>query len=61
MYEKDEFIELASDGIWDVIENEDLKKYIHYMLSITHDLDNLCEDILKMCRNKVNIINFYLN
>jgi len=31
------------------------------MLSITHDLDNLCEDILKMCRNKVNIINFYLN
>jgi protein phosphatase 1B len=61
MYEKDEFIVLASDGIWDVIGNEDLKKYIHYMLSITHDLDNLCEDILKMCRNKVNIINFYLN
>ena len=61
MYEKDEFIELASYVIWDVIENEDLKKYIHYMLSITYDLDNLCEDILKMCRNKVNIINFYLN
>ena len=51
--EKDEFLILASDGIWDVIKNEELKQYVHYRLSIMHNLDDLCEEVVEICDNKV--------
>jgi protein phosphatase 1B len=51
--EKDEFLILASDGIWDVYKNEDLKQYVHYRLSIMHNLDDLCEEVVEICENKV--------
>ncbi len=58
--EKDEYLVLACDGIWDVIENDELKQYIDYSLSIINDLENICVDILDMCRFKVNIYFFLL-
>jgi serine/threonine protein phosphatase PrpC len=51
--EKDEFLILATDGIWDKIINEDLKQYIHYRLSIMHNLDDLCEEVVEICENRV--------
>ena len=56
--EKDEYLVLACDGIWDVIENEELKHYIDYSLSIKNDLEEICVDTLEMCRWKVNICLF---
>jgi serine/threonine protein phosphatase PrpC len=56
--EKDEYLVLACDGIWDVIENEGLKHYIDYSLSIKNDLEEICVDILDMCSFKVNIYLF---
>ena len=56
--EKDEYLVLACDGIWDVIENEELKHYIDYSLSIKNDLEEICVDTLEMCRWKVNICFF---
>jgi protein phosphatase 1B len=57
--EKDEFLVLASDGIWDVIKNEELKQYVHYRLSIMHNLDDLCEEVVDICKYKVNIKYIY--
>jgi serine/threonine protein phosphatase PrpC len=56
--EKDEYLVLACDGIWDVIENEELKHYIDYSLSIKNDLEEICVDTLEMCRWKVYICFF---
>jgi protein phosphatase 1B len=58
--EKDEYLVLACDGIWDVNENDELKQYIDYSLSIKNDLENICVDILDLCYYKVNIY-FFLN
>jgi protein phosphatase 1B len=51
--EKDEYLVLACDGIWDVIENEELKQFIDYSLLIKKDLEDICVDILDMCMWKV--------
>lgn len=50
--EKDEFVCLACDGIWDVMTNENLKEYIHSRLKVTDDLVKISNDILDMCLNK---------
>jgi len=58
--EKDEFVCLACDGIWDVMTNENLKEYIHSRLKVTDDLVKISNDILDMCLNKVKFIfNFF--
>ena len=51
--DKDEFVCLACDGIWDVMSNENLKEYIHSRLKVTNDLVKISNDILDMCLNKV--------
>jgi len=52
---KDEFIVLASDGIWDVINNEEIQQYINYRLKITQNLAEICKDIVNACIDKVSI------
>lgn len=54
--EKDEYVVLACDGIWDVMTNDELREYIHSRLKITNDLVKICNDILDMCLNKVKDI-----
>jgi protein phosphatase 1B len=51
--ERDEFIVLACDGIWDVMSNNDLKEYVHSRLKVTNDLVKISNDVLDMCLNKV--------
>jgi serine/threonine protein phosphatase PrpC len=53
--EKDEFVCLACDGIWDVMTNENLKEYIHSRLKVTDDLIKISNDVLDMCLNKVKL------
>jgi len=50
--DKDEFVVLACDGIWDVMSNEDLKEYIHARLKVTNDLVKISNDVLDMCLSK---------
>ena len=57
--EKDEYLVLACDGIWDVIENDELKQYIDYSLIIRNNLEDVCVDILDICYWKVNISFYY--
>ena len=54
--EKDEFLILASDGIWDVITNEEIQHYINYRLKMTQNLAEICEDIVNACVEKVFVI-----
>jgi len=56
----DEFLVLATDGIWDKIKNEELKQFIHYRLSISNHLDDLCEEIVDISNNKVSFFHFSL-
>jgi len=51
--EKDEFIVLACDGIWDVINNEEIQQYINYRLKITQNLAEICKDINNVCIKRV--------
>jgi len=52
-YEKDEFVILACDGIWDVMSNEDLKEFVHSRLKVTNDLVKISNEVLDMCLSKV--------
>lgn len=52
--DKDEFVVLACDGIWDVMTNEDLKDYIRSRLKVTNDLVRISNDVLDMCLSKVS-------
>ena len=51
--EKDEFVVLACDGIWDVMSNEDLKEFLHARLKVTNDLVRISNEVLDMCLSKV--------
>lgn len=51
--DKDEFVVLACDGIWDVMTNDELKDYVHSRLKITNDLVKISNEILDTCLNKV--------
>lgn len=46
---KDEFLILACDGIWDVIDNDDLCRYVSYELMIEPDLEKVGSSVLDVC------------
>lgn len=45
----DEFLILACDGIWDVIDNDDLCRYVKHELMIESDLEKVCSSVLDVC------------
>lgn len=49
---KDEFLVLACDGIWDVMNNDDLCQFIRHKLIIEPDLEKVCSSVLDLCLNK---------
>lgn len=51
-HEQDEFIVLACDGIWDVLSNEELCDLIRNRMSITSDLEAVCNCVLDTCLSK---------
>lgn len=50
--EKDEFLVLACDGIWDVLNNNELCDYIRYMLTVEEDVEQICSSIIDICLHK---------
>lgn len=49
---KDEFLVLACDGIWDVMNNHDLCQFIRHKLIIEPDLEKVCSSVLDLCLHK---------
>jgi len=45
----DEFLVLACDGIWDVMTNEDLCKFIHQQMTVTDDLEKIAASVVDHC------------
>lgn len=52
-FEKDEFMVLACDGVWDVATNEECAMFVQrYMNGGRTDLGSMCEDALDKCLAK---------
>jgi len=53
--DRDEFLILACDGVWDVMNNVDLCNYVRYQLTISSDLEAIASSIIDTCLYKVSI------
>jgi protein phosphatase 1B len=51
--ERDEFLVLACDGVWDVMSNEDLCDFVRSRLALTNDLENIANQVIDTCLYKV--------
>ncbi len=52
--ERDEFVVLACDGIWDVMSNDELCDFIRDRMQLTDDLQHICNQVVDTCLYKVN-------
>ena len=52
--DEDEFLLLACDGIYDVMSNEDVIKYVRHRLELDDNLPKVCSDLIDNCLNKVS-------
>lgn len=50
--DSDEFLLLACDGVYDVMTNEEIVKFISKKLKITDDLSKICSDLIDTCLHK---------
>jgi len=50
--EKDEFLVLACDGVWDVMCNEDVCSYVQALLKITNNLQEVTNRLIDTCLAK---------
>ncbi|KAL7073550.1 hypothetical protein ACQ4LE_007528 [Meloidogyne hapla] len=50
--EDDEFLVLACDGIYDVLENEELCRLVRSRLTVTEDLKHASNQVLDVCLSK---------
>ena len=50
---QDEFLVLACDGVWDVMESTELCQYIRSRLLVTDDLQKIASDVIDTCLYKV--------
>ncbi|XP_017079722.1 protein phosphatase 1B [Drosophila eugracilis] len=50
--EKDEFIVLACDGVWDVMSTTDVCQFIRSRLLVTNDLPLIVNSVLDICLHK---------
>jgi serine/threonine protein phosphatase PrpC len=55
--DKDDFIVLACDGIWDVAENDYVREFIASRLK-THNLVSICNQLLDNCLERVIFFKF---
>jgi len=54
---EDDFLVLASDGIWDVMTNEEACAFISKELQETDDLNAISSRMIDHCREKVVVYN----
>jgi serine/threonine protein phosphatase PrpC len=50
--EKDQFILLACDGVFDVMTNDEIAAFILHHLEIESDLSKICSDLIDTCLHK---------
>lgn len=53
---KDEFLVLACDGVWDVMSNEELCSFVASRLALTDDLEVVANQVIDTCLYKVSMI-----
>ena len=51
--DRDEFLILACDGVWDAIGNEELCAFVRSRLVVCEDLREICCQVLDLCLYKV--------
>jgi serine/threonine protein phosphatase PrpC len=50
--DKDEFLVLACDGVWDVMSNEDICNFISARMKVTDNLETICNEVIDTCLYK---------
>jgi len=50
--EKDEFLVLACDGVWDVMSNEDICDFITARMKVNDNLETICNEVIDTCLYK---------
>ena len=53
--EKDQFLLLACDGIYDVMTNDDVVQYVLEQLELEKDLSKICSGLIDTCLFKVSL------
>uniref|UniRef100_A0A1L8DL16 Protein phosphatase 2c n=1 Tax=Nyssomyia neivai TaxID=330878 RepID=A0A1L8DL16_9DIPT len=48
----DNFLVLACDGVWDVMNNDDVCSFIHSRLQITNNLEEVANQVIDTCLHK---------
>ena len=51
--DKDEFLVLACDGVWDVMTNEDICSFISARMRVTDNLEQIANEVIDTCLHKV--------
>lgn len=50
--EKDEFLVLACDGVWDVMTNEDICSFVADRMKVTDNLEQIANEVIDTCLHK---------
>merc|ERR1712141_47420 len=50
--DKDEFLVLACDGVWDVMTNEDICSFVSARMRITDNLEQIANEVIDTCLHK---------
>jgi len=50
--DKDEFLVLACDGVWDVMSNEDICDFISARMKVNDNLETICNEVIDTCLYK---------
>lgn len=53
-HERDQFLLLACDGVFDVMSNEEVVAFVLHRLCLTDDLAQISSDLIDTCLNKVS-------
>ena len=54
--DKDEFLVIACDGIWDVMSNQEVLEYVNKELQIQENRAEICNSLIEECFQRVRII-----
>merc|ERR1712241_1624993 len=50
--DKDEFLVLACDGVWDVMTNEDICSFVAARMRVTDNLEQIANEVIDTCLHK---------
>ena len=56
---EDEFIVLACDGVWDVMNSDEFYRLVRYQLTLSANLDVICSNLLDICLGRVFQLHFF--